>query len=283
MSEVRITHLHPRELRERRDACPVAWIPVGTIEWHGKHLPLGVDGIIAEELCLKGAREIGGVAFPPAYYGDHRGIIVEAIASPGAWGELTFDHREECCRELGVSVAGAAANAVRDHELIGWVPDKHVELIERSFWMARAYGFSRIVVLPCHGGTQASAEAAVERFNARQSACRAIYAIPAYRGDDTVGHAGTRETSTMMFVLPGSARLERLETDKPDEPTGVHADGGHPKLASAERGRRTAEGFVARCRDELGEIPPPLVLSDPDEDGVRADWAERVRAGALSS
>src|SRR5262249_3744559 len=144
--------LHPRDLRERREECPVAWIPLGTLEWHGKHLPLGLDGVVPEEACLRAAREIGGVVFPTVYYGDHRGIIVEAIAAPGAWGDVTFDHREECCRELGVTVAGQAANAVRDHERIGPGSETFVELVERAFWMIRAYGFSRIVAAAHHGG-----------------------------------------------------------------------------------------------------------------------------------
>lgn len=282
MTEVRITHLHPEELRQRREAYPVAWLPLGTIEWHGKHMPLGVDGIIADELCLRAAREIGGIAFPPIYYGDHRGIIVEAIAAPGAWGTLSFDHRVECCRVLGVSVEGVAANAVRDQEfLAGWVPAKYVELVERSFWMARAYGFSRVVAVPCHGGTQGAAREAVERFNAKQSACRAVSALDAYRGDDAVGHAGARETSTMMYLLPGSVRLERLKDDKADEPTGVDEDGGHPSKATAGRGQATVEGFLARCRVALGEVPPPIPLEDPDEDGTAANWPERVRSGEL--
>src|SRR5262249_31715737 len=122
MPEARITHLLPHQFRERKNECPVAWIPLGTLEWHGRHLPLGVDGLIVEGLCLRAASEIGGVVFPPLYYGDHRGITVEAVADPDVWpakGVLSFDHREVCCDELGVSLAGVTANAVRDDERIG--------------------------------------------------------------------------------------------------------------------------------------------------------------------
>jgi creatinine amidohydrolase len=274
--EVRITHLHPREFRARRDACAVAWLPIGTIEWHGKHLPLGSDGILAEAICTLGAREIGGVAFPTMYYGDHRGIIVEAIAAPGAWGQLTFDHREECCGELGISVAGVAANAVRDQELLGaGTPHKHVELIERSLWMTRAYGFSRVVVLECHGGVIAAARAAIDQLNAQQTACRAIAGLALLFGDEPIGgHAGTFETSANMYFWPDLVRLERLDSDDPNEPTGV--DGGHPRDASAQQFGTTAKGFIARCSEVLGDVPPMVRLSDPDEDAVPADWTDRV-------
>jgi creatinine amidohydrolase len=281
MTELRITRLLPRELRERREACAVAWLPLGTLEWHGKHLPLGVDGLIAEGLCLRAADQIGGVVFPPVYCGDHRGIIVEAIAAPGAWGTLSFDHREECCRELGVTVAGQAANAVRDDARIGAQSEQYVELVERAYWMGRAYGFSRIVAVPGHGGTIGPAQAAADRFNAKQSACHALSAFSAYIGDDPIGHANAWETSSIMHLHPELVRLDWLATDKPDEPTGV--DGEHPKLATPERGEATMAGFVRRCRELLGEVPPTIRLADPDEDGVPADWAERVRAGTLSS
>jgi hypothetical protein len=216
--------------------------------------------------------------FPVVYYGDDRGIIVEAIAAPGAWGhgpgrELSFDHRDECCRELGVAVAGIIGNAVRDHKRIGPRNEEYIELIERSLWMARAYGFSRIVVLPGHGGNIAPAWHAIARFNGKQSTCRAISGFEAFVPNDSPrGHAGAWETSSVMFFHSDLVALDRLDTDDPDEPTGVanHHGDKHPSLATAEEGRATVEGFIARIRDELGEIPPAPPLSDPDEDGVAA-------------
>lgn len=35
--------LCPAEFQERLQACPVAYLPLGTLEWHGPHLPLGAD------------------------------------------------------------------------------------------------------------------------------------------------------------------------------------------------------------------------------------------------
>ncbi len=41
--------LCPAEFQERLQACPVAYLPLGTLEWHGPHLPLGADGIQSQE------------------------------------------------------------------------------------------------------------------------------------------------------------------------------------------------------------------------------------------
>jgi creatinine amidohydrolase len=56
MEEVRFARLRPREMTERRNARPVVYIPLGTLEWHGLHNPLGADGLQAEELALHAPR-----------------------------------------------------------------------------------------------------------------------------------------------------------------------------------------------------------------------------------
>src|SRR5581483_8438710 len=58
---------------------------------------------------------------------------------------MTFDHRARCCEALGISVEGVSTNAVRDEERRAHAA--YVELIERTFWLMRAYGFSRIVAV----------------------------------------------------------------------------------------------------------------------------------------
>ena len=42
-SEVQYERLRPAEIVARREACPVAYLPIGTIEWHGEHNPVGLD------------------------------------------------------------------------------------------------------------------------------------------------------------------------------------------------------------------------------------------------
>ncbi len=71
-AEVRYHMLRPREAVARRKECPVAYVPLGTLEWHGKHNPLGADTLQAEGLAALCAQKGGGVAFPPLYYGENR-------------------------------------------------------------------------------------------------------------------------------------------------------------------------------------------------------------------
>jgi creatinine amidohydrolase len=71
-TEVRYHMLRPAQIVERRKACPIAYIPLGTIEWHGLHNPTGTDGLLAEHLANRCAEKGGGLAFPPLYYGESR-------------------------------------------------------------------------------------------------------------------------------------------------------------------------------------------------------------------
>ena len=40
---VQYERLRPGQVVKRRKACPVAYLPIGTIEWHGVHNPVGLD------------------------------------------------------------------------------------------------------------------------------------------------------------------------------------------------------------------------------------------------
>ena len=67
MTEVRYERLHPAELRAAVERAPLAFLPVGTLEFHGEHLPFGVDSFEAHGLCLRAAELAGGVVLPPVY------------------------------------------------------------------------------------------------------------------------------------------------------------------------------------------------------------------------
>lgn len=66
-TEVRYWMMRPHQVVERRTACPVLYIPIGTIEWHGPHNPLGADTLQAEGLAIERAGRGGGLVFPPLY------------------------------------------------------------------------------------------------------------------------------------------------------------------------------------------------------------------------
>ena len=69
MMEVFYERLTPDELSERIKEAPVAYLPLGTLEWHGPHMPLGADMIQPREFFIELARRVGGVVLPPLFMG----------------------------------------------------------------------------------------------------------------------------------------------------------------------------------------------------------------------
>lgn len=70
---VRIELLLPGEIRAALKERSVVYIPLGTYEWHGEHLPIGLDALTAHGLCIHAALRDGGLVCPPLYYGTGGG------------------------------------------------------------------------------------------------------------------------------------------------------------------------------------------------------------------
>jgi len=68
-----IERLRPHQIRDALAACSLIYLPLGTIEWHCEHLPVGLDALTAHGLCLNAAEETGGLVWPPLYYGTGGG------------------------------------------------------------------------------------------------------------------------------------------------------------------------------------------------------------------
>ena len=60
----------PHEFLAAIDHMPVFIIPTGLLEWHGDHLPLGVDALKVQGICLRIAEKLnGGIVLPLNYIG----------------------------------------------------------------------------------------------------------------------------------------------------------------------------------------------------------------------
>jgi creatinine amidohydrolase len=69
-----IDRLSPTEIEVRLERASVAYIPLGSLEFHGPHLPIGLDALTAYGICLAAAERAGGVVLPAMYQavgGEH--------------------------------------------------------------------------------------------------------------------------------------------------------------------------------------------------------------------
>jgi len=86
------------ELMKGRDATaairafPVGYLPIGCLERHGDHLPMGLDVIKAHQVCCHLAHALGGSVFPPHYYaGIHNMSAAQIAKHTSEWGNIYTD------------------------------------------------------------------------------------------------------------------------------------------------------------------------------------------------
>lgn len=71
--EVRFEYLRPAQLNEEMKRCPLVFLPIGPLEYHGPHLPVGMDPINATQCALETCRRVGkGVVHPTLFWGTER-------------------------------------------------------------------------------------------------------------------------------------------------------------------------------------------------------------------
>lgn len=81
-----------REATEAVKEHPVGYLPIGCLERHGDHLPMGLDVIKAHKICCVVAQAIGGVVFPAHYYaGIHKMTREQIDKATGEWGNIYTD------------------------------------------------------------------------------------------------------------------------------------------------------------------------------------------------
>lgn len=88
--------LRPSEVKSLQKKCPVVYIPVGSLEWHGVQNPLGTDGLKAHAICCEATLRYGGVVLPTLFLGilgDSRGW------GPEGWDGFTVTANDQTSME----------------------------------------------------------------------------------------------------------------------------------------------------------------------------------------
>jgi creatinine amidohydrolase len=234
--EVRYAMLRPAQVVERRTWCPVAYLPIGTIEWHGPQNPLGADTLQAEGLALLCARRGGGLVFPPLYYGESRSeSLMEANAAD----------RDRIAAAMGLP----PENFAPDRQPFS--PTEQVLQYQRLLLHVLAemesLGFALGVLVAGHYPLVDHARAAVLLFNKRHFskyhgmlawAC-VDYLFLEDRYPEAGDHAGGWETSHLMALHPSTVDLSTLPA-KGQTLTGIMGTMA-PQDATAGFGKRTLE------------------------------------------
>lgn len=248
--EVQYERLRPRQIIAAREACPVAYIPLGTIEWHGYQNPVGLDAIKAQALAVRCAQAGGGVVFPPLWYGESREEgLMEATAADAA--DIT------AAMQLPPDSFAPGYMRVAPQEQY----DRYQKLLLHILCEVRSLGF-KVATLVCgHYPLIDHARAACSLFHqARFRGKRAEMITWAFTGYELVkqelpeagDHAGFWETCLLMALVPGLADLDELPKDPNAKLTGVISH--RPVIESnAAYGEKAVGMIVERVAAAVGD------------------------------
>jgi creatinine amidohydrolase len=187
--EIRYQWLRPDELVAERERCPLVFLPLAPLEYHGPHLPQGVDSINATEVALAACRNLGGgVVYPTVHAGTER------ERPPWMAEGLGFD-RDRWVLGMDFPTARWKSHYSPEH-VFGLVLANEVELL-----VAQEYRVVAIV----NGHGAVNHQDTIRRLclhYTHHTRCLVVGDL-AFPGDiDTVnlaGHADLYETSLMLY------------------------------------------------------------------------------------
>jgi len=247
VSEVRYERLRPAQIVARREVCPVAYLPVGTIEWHGEHNPVGLDTLKIHALLVRCAQQIGGLVFPPLYYGETREqALMEANAAD----------REKIAAKMALPPENFQHGYMV--ETLSEQNRNYQSLLVHIFHEIRSLGFKLAVIGAGHYPLLDHARAAAALFHQEQSRPKmVVWAMSGYelvQGQFTPcgDHAGKWETSLLMHLDPGMQDLDVLSKDGSEPLVGASNNG--VQEANAEFGQQAADAIIEAVRLRVEDL-----------------------------
>jgi len=257
--EVRLERLRPDGIAAALDRAPIAWIPLGALEFHADHLPNGTDGLTGHGLLVAAAERIGGVVLPWSY------LTMGTLALP--WS-FRFD-------------PGLVEDALR--QTIRQLP---------------AYGVRLAVIHTGHGPLDLNhlIKRVCAEVSADSSGLQAMglcylelnAALGTGLGTDwpvAVDHGSTMETSWVAALEPDLVEVDRLPDDPAATRVGVY--GPNPRF-TVDAGRGAAQ--IDAASGLLAERAAAVLRGEPLDPFadlrtfVERYWPERlVLAGRSAS
>lgn len=232
--------LTPTAFRRRLKQAPIAYLPLGTLEWHGEHLPLGSDGLQSKHFFEILARDVGGIVLPMLHLGPDR---KKTVADKVLYGmDLGSMHWEEDQKYPDEQLDGSAY----------WISEADFKILLEATWEQLARAGFKIVVAHGHGPSTGFTKKYYREWQEKYGL--QFFNCWGPQDDQGLGimvdHAAMNETSLVMALRPELVHMEYLPEDPNTWPIGV--GGRDPRThASAELGRRAVRLQQARMKKIL--------------------------------
>jgi creatinine amidohydrolase len=237
--------LLPYEVDAALAARSVVYLPLGSIEFHSAHLPIGLDGLTAHGVCVRAAARSGGIVFPPLFYGVGGGHT----AYP--W-----------------TIMVSSDAPIRD-------------LLQQSFNRLRDFGVQTAVLFTGHFSDEQLnlIDDLADRWNATNPVMR-VLSLSVNRAQAHIApdHAGIFETSLLSAMWADRVQLRQLPSlhqapanDPDGDVRGNHRhDPGHPlygvfgpdpRRFDAEKAGELLEEIVTWAIDQVDQCQTPQAQS----------------------
>jgi creatinine amidohydrolase len=185
--------LTARQLGQLIDSgISAAVVPFGSVEYHGAHLPLGADAILADAVGAEVARRLGAVLAPTV-----------RVGCSGRHGHLP-------------------GTVTLDPETLARLAAEYARALAR-------HGFTLIVLLSAHGGNRPALDAAVAEFGALLPEV-AVCAPRGDVGPSPGAYSGAWLTSVMLALRPDLVDLARASPDLAAELESASAEQGRAHI-----------------------------------------------------
>jgi creatinine amidohydrolase len=251
----------PKALERSAATCI---LPIGILEKHGPHAPIGSDLIHVREWSARATKREYAVVFPDYFYGQ----IYEARHQPGTFAlppTLVLELLQATCDEIGRN------------------------------------GFKKIVIVNGHGGNPNLLRYFVQSQLAERHDYVVYFFDPApnpaldeqvkkLRKSDPAGdaHAGERETSTLLYLRPDLVKMDRATQESganqkrlvlPDLYTAIWWYAGYPNHYAGEGDKATAELGRVLTESRIDTLVRALkaVKADPSAPALQKEFFDRVK------
>jgi creatinine amidohydrolase len=272
MRTVRYELMRPPEIVKEREQAPFAFIPIGPLEWHGPHLPLGTDGLHAHAVAVEVAGAVGGIVLPPYFIGSE--TVRPNDGSAQGLKALGFTGGE---RVVGMDFP---ANPVKS---LYFEEGTFAVTVREMLRLLKADGYRLIVIVNGHGAV--NHQRALRRLAAEESdlpRARVEYTmafLPAHPPLSDPGHAEKVETSIMLALHPDLVDLASLPArdvtlkyqdygivegeafDGRPTPDFTLRSSADPRDATPQLGRATLDAEVARVAGIVHETLSAMGLA----------------------
>lgn len=214
--------LHPDELAQVINESGIVYLPLGTLEWHERHLPFGLDAMVSYEICKELCRRIGGCVIPPFYFGTDR------------------EHRIKGRVFHGMD---ARAKRILPGSIYFLKQDLFFQLLRSIAGNVADQGFRELVIVSAHSGS--GQQKVLEKLAQEKIGSLSITIFPGKRFAGGIDHASKLETGLMLALREDLVLLQKLRL--PYEAIA----GEDPLLANKSEGKKQFDAIVKDIAREI--------------------------------